>query len=274
MTSRRSARALREDITTLGIRFASVDGDDLWHVDPVPRVIAGARLGDARGRAEPARPRAQRVRRRRLRRAADRRRGRRPAARARQRGGVRARDARPGARRTASGSASPGLDIVRDGDGALARAGGQRAHAERARLLADRARGDARAGSIRPPELRPRSIDGAERRAAAACSAPATRSCSPTGRTTPPTGSTRWLAEQLGLPLAVPADLEVRDGADPPPRRAGSTRSTAARTPTRSTREVGAVAPPGRGGRRAEAGQLLRDRRRRRQARPRLRRTT
>ena len=33
--------ALREDITNLGIRFASVDGDDHWHVDPVPRVIAG-----------------------------------------------------------------------------------------------------------------------------------------------------------------------------------------------------------------------------------------
>ena len=42
-----------------------------------------------------------------------------------------------------------GLDIVRDGDGPLARAGGQRAHAERARLLADRARRDARAGSTR-----------------------------------------------------------------------------------------------------------------------------
>ena len=31
--------AVREDVHDLGIRFASVDGDDTWHVDPVPRVI-------------------------------------------------------------------------------------------------------------------------------------------------------------------------------------------------------------------------------------------
>lgn len=33
--------AVREEIHALGIRFASVDGDDSWHVDPVPRVIPG-----------------------------------------------------------------------------------------------------------------------------------------------------------------------------------------------------------------------------------------
>ncbi len=33
-------RALREDVHRMGIRFASVDGDDAWHLDPVPRVIA------------------------------------------------------------------------------------------------------------------------------------------------------------------------------------------------------------------------------------------
>jgi uncharacterized circularly permuted ATP-grasp superfamily protein len=32
-------RRVREAVTSLGIRFASVDGDDNWHVDPIPRVI-------------------------------------------------------------------------------------------------------------------------------------------------------------------------------------------------------------------------------------------
>ena len=34
--------ALRRDLHGLGIRFESVDGDDTWHVDPVPRVIPAA----------------------------------------------------------------------------------------------------------------------------------------------------------------------------------------------------------------------------------------
>jgi uncharacterized circularly permuted ATP-grasp superfamily protein len=33
------ARAVAGEIDARGIRFASVDGDDSWHVDPVPRVI-------------------------------------------------------------------------------------------------------------------------------------------------------------------------------------------------------------------------------------------
>jgi uncharacterized circularly permuted ATP-grasp superfamily protein len=33
------ARAVAEEIDGRGIRFESVDGDDRWHVDPVPRVI-------------------------------------------------------------------------------------------------------------------------------------------------------------------------------------------------------------------------------------------
>jgi uncharacterized circularly permuted ATP-grasp superfamily protein len=33
-------RQVRAEVDALGIRFASVDGDDSWHVDPVPRVIA------------------------------------------------------------------------------------------------------------------------------------------------------------------------------------------------------------------------------------------
>ena len=32
-------RAVRADVANLGIRFESVDGDDAWHVDPVPRAI-------------------------------------------------------------------------------------------------------------------------------------------------------------------------------------------------------------------------------------------
>jgi uncharacterized circularly permuted ATP-grasp superfamily protein len=31
--------AVRGEVDALGIRFASVDGDDSWHVDPIPRVI-------------------------------------------------------------------------------------------------------------------------------------------------------------------------------------------------------------------------------------------
>ena len=30
---------VREEVERMGIRFASLDGDDTWHVDPVPRVI-------------------------------------------------------------------------------------------------------------------------------------------------------------------------------------------------------------------------------------------
>jgi uncharacterized circularly permuted ATP-grasp superfamily protein len=35
-------RAVRADVHGMGIRFSSVDGDDSWHVDPVPRVIPAA----------------------------------------------------------------------------------------------------------------------------------------------------------------------------------------------------------------------------------------
>jgi uncharacterized circularly permuted ATP-grasp superfamily protein len=35
----RRGAAVREEVDALGIRFASVDGDDSWHVDPIPRVI-------------------------------------------------------------------------------------------------------------------------------------------------------------------------------------------------------------------------------------------
>ncbi len=79
-----------------------------------------------------------------------------------------------------------------------------------------------------------------------------------------------FLAERMDVPLAVPADLEVRDGRfhlggdarrrhlPPHERRRGG-------------QHGGHVAPAGRSGRRREAGQLPRHGRRRRQARPRLR---
>jgi uncharacterized circularly permuted ATP-grasp superfamily protein len=34
--------AMRAQVDAMGIRFASVDGDDSWHVDPIPRVIPAA----------------------------------------------------------------------------------------------------------------------------------------------------------------------------------------------------------------------------------------
>ncbi len=36
------AAGVREEIAALGITFGSVDGDESWHVDPVPRVIPSA----------------------------------------------------------------------------------------------------------------------------------------------------------------------------------------------------------------------------------------
>jgi uncharacterized circularly permuted ATP-grasp superfamily protein len=36
------AQDVRDEIDARGIRFESVDGDDSWHVDPIPRVIDGA----------------------------------------------------------------------------------------------------------------------------------------------------------------------------------------------------------------------------------------
>ena len=54
-TSARSGRAVRDDVHGMGIRFASVDGDDFWHVDPVPRVIPAAEWeAVARGLAQRA----------------------------------------------------------------------------------------------------------------------------------------------------------------------------------------------------------------------------
>ena len=79
-----------------------------------------------------------------------------------------------------------------------------------------------------------------------------------------------FLAERMDIPLAVPADLEVRSGRF----HLGGMPVDAIyrRTERRRARQHGGqLAPAGRGDGRGEAGQLLRHRRRRRQARPRLR---
>ena len=100
-----------------------------------------------------------------------------------------------------------GLDLVRDDARRVARARGQRAHAERHRLLGRGARGGA-APARRPRRAARRST--ASRPRCAASSATAAWSCSPTGPATPPTGSTTGSPRQLGLALVTPADLELR----------------------------------------------------------------
>ncbi len=201
--------ALREDITNLGIRFASVDGDDLWHVDPVPRVIAGddwamleagliqrvralnAFVADVYGErrivTEGVVP--QRV-----------------------------LDSAEAFEPAMHGLAPAdgvwigiaGLDIVRDGDG-------------RWLVLEDNLRTPsglgywptARAATLArldpPPELRPRSIDGLSD-ALRQVIGPGNAVVLTDGEDNSAFWEHRWIAEHLGLPLAVPADLEVRDG--------------------------------------------------------------
>ena len=202
--------ALREDVTNLGIRFASVDGDDAWHVDPVPRVIATAdwtRLeagliqrvralnafvadvyGERRIVAEGVVP--QRV-----------------------------LDTAEAFEPAMQGLAPAdgvwigiaGLDIVRDGDG-------------RWLVLEDNLRTPsglgywptARAATLArldpPPGLRPRSIEGLSD-ALRSVIGPGKAVVLTDGEDNSAFWEHRWLAEHLGLPLAVPADLEVRDGA-------------------------------------------------------------
>ena len=68
-----------------------------------------------------------------------------------------------------------------------------------------------------PRELAPRSLAGLPellgatlRAAAPDGGGPVRPSCSPTARTTAPRSSTRWAAEQLGIALVEPGDLELR----------------------------------------------------------------
>ena len=103
-----------------------------------------------------------------------------------------------------------GLDIVRDGDG-------------RWLVLEDNLRTPsglgywptARAATLArldpPPELRPRSIEGLSD-ALRQVIGPGNAVLLTDGEDNSAFWEHRWLAEHLGIPLAVPADLEVRDG--------------------------------------------------------------
>jgi uncharacterized circularly permuted ATP-grasp superfamily protein len=201
---------LREDVTNLGIRFASVDGDDAWHVDPVPRVIARedwAQLeagmiqrvralnafvadvyGDRRIVAEGVMP-------------------------------ERVLDTAEAFEPAMQGLAPEdgvwigiaGLDVVRDGDG-------------RWLVLEDNLRTPsglgywptARAATLArldpPRELQPRSLAGLSD-ALRQVIGPGDALVLTDGEHNSAFWEHRWLAEHLGLPLAVPAELEVRDGA-------------------------------------------------------------
>ena len=201
--------AVRAEVDALGIRFASVDGDDAWHVDPVPRVIAA----DDWARLETGL--AQRVR---------------------------ALDAFVadvyGERRIVAEGVVParvlescdhfepamagvrpvggvwvgiaGLDIVRDAQGTWL-------------VLEDNVRTPsglgywpaARAATLRgldvPPDALPRSLDGL-RDALSDVFGPGRTVVLTDGPDNAAYWEHDWIAKALGIPLAVPADLEVRGG--------------------------------------------------------------
>ena len=223
-------REVRDDLHDRGIRFAAVNGDDSWHVDPIPRVIERGGLGPARDGARAADARAQRVRGRRLRRAADRERGDPSPARARQRRapGVRAPRLQPARRRVDRARRARHRPRRR---GPLARAGGQRPHAERARLLGRRARGHARA-PVAPGRGLPAAARRADRHRAAAHVRPRSR-----GRAHRRRGELRLLGALLDRRAArAPAGRARRPDrarrADLARGRAAWTGSTGVRTPT------------------------------------------
>ena len=202
------ADAVRDEVAARGIRFASVDGDDTWHVDPVPRVIPGDEWdGLAAGLAQRVRALeafvadvygerrivAEGVMPPRVLESAE---GYEPA----MQGFV--------PRRPWIGVA--GLDVVRDGAGTWL-------------VLEDNVRTPsglgywpaARAATVKalapPPEALPRSLDGladALRRVIGGERAIVLTD----GEDNSAHWEHAWLAERLELPLALPADLEVRDG--------------------------------------------------------------
>jgi uncharacterized circularly permuted ATP-grasp superfamily protein len=201
--------AVRAEVDALGIRFESVDGDDTWHVDPIPRVIPSAEW-------EPlAAGLAQRVRalnafvadvygRRRI-----------VAA------GVvpqRVLDSADHLEPSMAGVRPPGdvwigiagLDVVRDAAGEWM-------------MLEDNVRTPsglgywpaARRATLRgldlPPEALPRSIDGlgdALRRVLGRGDAVVLTD----GPDNAAFWEHQWIAEQLGVPLVEPRDLDARDG--------------------------------------------------------------
>ena len=202
------AAAVRDEVAARGIRFASVDGDDTWHVDPIPRVIPGDEW-DALAAGLAQRVRAleafvadvygerrivsEGIMPARVLDTAD---GFEPAL----------EGLRPG--RPWIGIA--GLDLVRDGDGTWL-------------VLEDNVRTPsglgywpaARAATVKalapPPAALPRSIDGL---------ADSLRRVFGDGRAVVLTDGEgnaahwehAWIAELLELPLALPADLDVASG--------------------------------------------------------------
>ena len=251
-----------------GVCFHSAVGDEAFVIDPVPRVIGARRVGDDRGRPRPARARAQRVHRRRLREAADRRRGRRAGARDRHGRVPRARDER---RASARGHldrhlrARPGARRARQLPGAR----GQRAHPQRLLL---RGRRPARARRPARPRARGRAAAAGRSPGAAALRARGRRAdpgphariaLLTDGPRTPPTTSTS------GPPRRSASRCSSRRSW---PRATTSTSSTAARTPIGSTRRSAGCCSTGSARDGIGGRQRLRHRGRRRQVNPRLRR--
>ena len=228
----RSPRACSDEIAALGIRFASVDGDDNWHVDPVPRAIARRRLGAGRGRPRAARARAQRVHRRHLRATA----GSSPRACCRSACSTARRTSSPRcwacSRATASGSASRASTSC-----ATTPASGWCSRTTCARRAASptgsrRARRCCAGSTSRSAPRR----STASRMRCGASSATGAWSCSPTGRRTPPTGSTTGSRAQLEHPARRRRPTSSCAASACSTTASRSTASTAAPTPTRSTR--------------------------------------
>ena len=197
-----------------------------------------------------------------------------PAARARQRRVLRAGACAACAPRDGVWIGVAGLDLVRDAtgewlvleDNVRTPERASRTGRRRARRRCSRAR--------RPAGAPPRPLDGeiAAARCARVVRRPAASVVLTDGRTTPPTGSTPGSpAARASRSSSRPSSRCATAACSHARRARRSTWSTAAPTPTGGLRRRARCSQPVRAGS-AEAGQPLRHRRRRRQARPRLRR--
>ena len=226
------ARAVRDEIDARGIRFESVDGDDTWHVDPVPRVIDGCRLGAGSRPASRSACAALNAF------VADVYAERRIVAE-----GVLPQRVLDSAEHVEPALAGlrpragvwigiAGLDLVRDARGRVARARGQRAHAERPRLLGGGARGDHAAA-----RRCPRGPIAARRHPGRAAARVRRRQ---RGRADRRPGQLRLLGARLDRAAARDPAGDARPTSSCAATAccttaSRSTRSTGARTPTRST---------------------------------------
>ena len=203
-------QAVRDDVHGMGIRFASVDGDDFWHVDPVPRVIPAAEweavarglaqrvvalnayVADVYGQQRIVTEGAVPLR---------------VIESAEQYDAADAIGARPA---TASGWGSPASTSC-----ATRRAAGSSSRT----TSAPRAGWATGGRAARRSAVTWASAMTAAPRRWTTCRgcwpprwAPAARSCSPTGRATPPTGSTAGRPSGWRSRVVEPDDLAVRDG--------------------------------------------------------------